>query len=113
MTEQFELPRGTEVAKINCPDCGGVIRVKIQKDQRAYATCLHASEKGYRCGYKSTFGEARSRNLRREYLEKPQKTGLPPADPPKRQPAKAKTPPAPAPAPAPKPKTGEYDEYGI
>ena len=115
MTDRFDLPKGTEVAQVFCPDCGGVIRVKIAKDQRAYATCLHADERGYRCGYKSTFGEAKSRKLRREYLEKPDKTGetsgLPSAEPPKRQKAKAKTPPAPAPAP--KPTTGDYDEYGI
>lgn len=79
----YDVPKGTVIGRMKCPDCGGVVRVKVNVAGKAYAFCPHADHDGESCGYRSSFGAAKSKAMRKAYHEA--KGGVPVVDGPKPQ----------------------------
>lgn len=60
---------GDVIGETDCPCCGNRLPVKLNKNKTAYVMCMQiiVPEERERCGYKSSFGRKKSRELIKQF----------------------------------------------
>jgi len=64
------LSAQTVIARHKCPDCGGKVFVKVNKNGNAYFNCTHEIEKtGNKCAGQRRYGRDISQSLKQRFFD--------------------------------------------